>query len=235
MIQLRSCLLVLSISLGASFSAATASQLDQEWVVNPVFRSVNVQADYSHDQTFTVGIPGMLDRVDLQVGRQQFPALLDVIIRRTLPDGSPDSAAAAIAALVTVNPVIFPAEVFPTGFVQIDLGAQAIPVSLGERLTIELYANSASNAPYGWATTDSTDTPPTPGYLGGSAYYRHPPGSPVFISEPTHDHGFRTFVTPVPEPAAVTLAIAGSLGFSLLQRPDRSTMRPCRMGLPSFY
>jgi hypothetical protein len=201
-------------------TSSRASQIDQELVVDPVSASRHVQSEQTLAQTFTIGVTGQLHQIDLQVGRQAFPAILNVRIRETLPNGFPDQSASAIIAALQLPPQTFPAETFPTALVSIALGDQSLAVRSGDVLAIELSANSASNGPYGWALQDTEFAPPRPNYTGGSAYFINSVTAGNYEIDPNVDHGFRTHVDPIPEPTAAGLLALGVL----LSMPRRQRM-----------
>lgn len=147
-------------------------------------------------QTFTVGLPGRLAAVDLDLaccldrdGLISFPADLMVEIRTTLPDGTPsDDVLAAVAVKAqTLSPGFF-------AFERIPLGSHGIDVLPGDVLAIVLSSSAPGLGlfnPYAWALDTSG------AYVRGDGYVKH-----TGDWSKTSDFGFKTYV---PEPASTAL------------------------------
>jgi hypothetical protein len=195
---------------------AGAGTLDQSHAVQPYYFGAAVDSTYNRAQTFTVGLNGKLDRVELQVYREATVTTpLTIQLRKTV-GGAPDISAAGLLATLNLAATSVPTTSFSTTFVGADLGAQAFPVTSGQLLSILLTSTEPANNWYLWTTSDSAATPPAPQYTGGQGFYR-------FVSDPiqatgTQDSGFRTFVS-VPEPGMGVLA--GLLCVGLRRRGRR--------------
>ena len=198
--------------------AGAAGELDQQFIdLDGITTLPEVHGEYIYAQTFTVGKAGLLDRVELQLERRsgdRVPtAPLVVELRRTVA-GVPDATAGGVLAAVTVPALSVPLTVFREPFLGVDLGAQAVPVSVGDMLALSLRSDTLDDRGYFWAIDNDEH------YARGEFFTLHPTTGGVFIplsrADPSNprfiDGGFRTFVT-VPEPV-----IAGAL---LLRRVRR--------------
>jgi len=223
--QIRRRVLITTMLFMASARVASASTLDQAF--EPPAGADNqgiIYADPSgvfvnHAQTFTVGILGTLDRVDLLISQWQFPAPLLVDIRPTV-DGVPllddRSALASTFVLSTAVPQYYP------NWVSVDFGASPIAVVPGQQLALVLRTTTAwYGIDYHWLGDVGNQ------YAGGSAYYRPSLAdgwSAVRGGSPAGplDYGIRTFVTPVPEPKMLSL-LSVCATFGLLYSARRRT------------
>src|SRR5690242_10397212 len=78
---------------------AIGGTLDQNHEINPVSAALTVSNTQDLAQTFAVGITGLLDRVDVQVTRDNSPTgPLTVQLRKTLSTGFPDDTAGGLLA-----------------------------------------------------------------------------------------------------------------------------------------
>jgi len=170
-------------------------------------------------QTVTVGLSGLLTRIEIGLGRnsgfagdpsdEQFlEAVSDLDVSTwTGPDantaGAPGSVLIDNAKGVDFQRVASLDAGFTflvTGWVGYDVSGAGIMVSAGDVITLELVPNEGNrNSAYAYSQTDD--------YAGGSGYYKSAAGS-AFNSE--SDHVFRTYVTqPVPEPESWALMGVG--------------------------
>lgn len=166
---------------------------------------INIEPTQEVAQTFTVGIPGRLVGVGLQVGKWDFDLPTDdllVDIRPTI-GGVPvaDDSLILASVAVPVSNVPLLSQVWSTGtFTFVDLSDFLITVTPGELLAIALRTNSVTGF-YGWI--DQTDFF-GPTYPDGAQFSRR--FSPDWGEVVGNDSGFRTYV---PEPASFTLFVFG--------------------------
>ena len=192
---------VSAVSIDQSYDAQAAGS----------YMGINIEATQEIAQTFTVGIPGPLVGVDLQVGKWDFDLPTEdllVDIRPTtggvpVPDDS--LALASIAIPVTDIPLL--SQVWATGtFTFVDLSGFSITVTPGEMLAIALHTTSPTGF-YGWVDQIEFLGPT---YPGGAQYSRR--FSPDWGETVGWDAGFRTYVAP--EPATLTMMCIGLVGIA---------------------
>jgi hypothetical protein len=147
-------------------------------------------------QTFTVGVTGVLTRLEVQVRRgEETVEDLVLLLWSTDEEGLPENLLATVSqppAATTPN--------IPAPFVSFDLGAAAVAVSAGDVLAIELTSNAANDPPfqerYEWQYGGQ--------YAGGTAYIRE---GPALSELPGEDFHFRTYVDVDPGTIPVALDI----------------------------
>jgi hypothetical protein len=176
--------------------ATGVPQVDQQLIA---MEAAGVAVDYSQSwgQTFTVGLPGVLTRIDLQLGRDAGANQpLQVELRRTV-GGLPDLMPEALLFSTSLDPSAVPILITTSSFtVSIDLSPAPPTVTPGDQLIILL--TSASDHWYLW----TTGYWPGDMYPNGSAVKRGYPDYSNWVVQDGWDSGFRTWVT-VPEPTAL--------------------------------
>ena len=189
-----------------------------------------INSTYDRAQTFTVGVTGTLDSVDVLIFRN--PAYSDALyvdVRPTLGGVPLESDASALAA-ATVAGASIPAS---TGFLNVDLSSASLAVTAGDLLAIVLRndttTTSTTTSAYGWRghTVNAGGGNPAQAYAGGAGYYRTT-GTWTAITSVPHDLGFRTYVeaTVVPVPAAAWMGLSlltGIGGIGAIRRKLRKT------------
>jgi hypothetical protein len=178
----------LSVFLGTLFFATAQAEvvLDQEHnFANSVASSTN--GDVSQiGQTFTVGVAGTLDHIDVLMFRLggPFDPTGDALLRvYNTSDGLPTGA----ALFSTIVPeVMVPLDT--PGFVTFDVSSAGIDVNVGDVLALSVTA-TAGIGPY----FILSDVGLAIEYSGGKAIAKF--GSNAWqVLTPNQDHGFRTFV-----------------------------------------
>jgi hypothetical protein len=151
-------------------------------------------------QTFTAGIAGTLDHIDVYMFRLTgiFDPTGDPVLRvyqlsAGLPTGAPLATVTVAEALVPVN---------NAAFVTFDVSGAGIGLNVGTELGFAVTATSGTG-PYFLPTDQSQSIE----YTGGAAIAKFGANPWQFISPP-QDHSFRTWVNAIPEPAGAGLMAA---------------------------
>jgi hypothetical protein len=207
---LRSLSLAGSVLLTAAVTPASAATVDQVQPYYEGFLALPTAAgDYSA-QTFTVGLPGVLDSVEILLAAplDLTSGSLTFEVRKTI-GGLPDLAPGALLFSLTIPESAIPADlpllILPNApwdsAMSFDVSAANIPAVPGEVLAIVLstdvyvqnVVNNLSDFPFD--------------YAGGAKYYYS--NQSAAWAEDTHlEITFRTFVE-VPEPATALLLLPG--------------------------
>lgn len=139
-------------------------------------------------QTFTAGVTGTLDRVDLLLGRLD-PLERNLIVQiQTVSDGTPTGVVLASAELT-------PADVPVTQFPDLTFVSVQLPPSFSVAgTTYAIVVSDPTAAPFGgsqylWGGAGGDV------YLGGEALLTFDGGA-TWLRETDFDMGFKTFVTP---------------------------------------
>jgi hypothetical protein len=205
---------ILFIILSLSTSAVVRSDivLDQHHTfTSSIANSTN--GDVSQmGQTFTVGVAGTLDHIDVLMFRLGgiFDPTGDPVMRifntaGGFPNGSP-------LALVTIPKVNVPLNV--AAMVTFDVSSAGIVVNPGDILAFSITA-AAGTGPY-FLLTDQGQAIE---YNGGAGIAKFGANPWQLFNPPDQDHGFRTFVNSVPEPASIPLLLLS--GFAMVCRRRR--------------
>ena len=208
MTYLRSvALLLIAVLASASFAAPAIAipVLDQSYDAT-TGGGLIISTSQQGAQTFTVGITGLLTRVDVEVENffnATLPLLLDV---RPTIGGVPQEADAPVLANASVA-----AAAVPNAFAFVTFTFAPVPVTAGDVLAIVLMATAGETGDYAWQD-DFIGT-----YPGGIEYSRT---VGTWAGQQQHDFGFRTFVEPaaIPEPSSLALFAVALGGLCLTAR-----------------
>ena len=181
--------------------ACNADMIDQSYLPagnDPLI----VELNQSLLQTVTVGMGGLLSRIEVEVASSGAPPASDLFldILTTGPGGVPTDTVLASHAFAAAD--------VPTAFTFLgfDLGSSAFAISDGDVLAIRLSATvngSGGIDPYAW----DADFPS--GYTRGAAFLNNNRGGgDVAVS---FSFGFKTYVRAVPEPASLAMMFVGGL------------------------
>ncbi len=161
-------------------------------------------------QTFTVGVAGTLDRIDVLMFRLDgfFDPTGNPVMRVfDTAGGLPTETPLALLSIAENN---VPLNV--AGMVSFDVSAFAIAVNPGDVLAFSITAASGSG-PY-FLPTDQGQAIE---YNGGAAMAKFG-NNPWQLISPNQDHGFQTFVNAVPEPSVISFAYLFGLMLTLGRR-----------------
>lgn len=186
--------------------SSAPSRIDQQHIVSDVLIAYPAVAIQRLAQTFTVGITGELDRLDLQVGsgpeRPIHPLTVEIL--KTNPDGTPDFSTSLVS--ITFTPSISLVPLRPS-LLRVDFLDQQLSVHAGDVLAIGLSSNAYDiGGRYFWAGRERLAAE---SYLAGDLYTLHTFDYVGLQNRGPTDCGFRTYVRPIPEPSTLTLTWAG--------------------------
>jgi hypothetical protein len=213
MMLTRICLALAIFTLSVATAQAVAI-LDQEYdFQSSVANSTNGNVG-EIGQTFTVGIAGTLDHIEVLMFRlggifdpTGDPILSVYATSAGLPTGAPLATATVPEANVPFT---------TAAFVSFDVNSAAIPVGLGDVLAFAI-STTSEVGPYFLLTHGDTGQPED--YAAGTVVSRFLPAGPW--SALTQDHGFRTYVVPVPEPQSLVLLGLGLAAVVAMRRRRR--------------
>ncbi len=173
--------------LGAQVAAAQADTLDQSQtdtsgaalaIIGPSSANYGPQ---SVAQTFTAGLSGALDRVQLYVANNTSSNSDPLTVQIT--DTSSGAPGSTVLATTTIAPGAVSSS--PGGWVEADFSAAPF-VSAGSQYAIVAYASGSDF--YKWYYASSND------YPGGDPYYDSASPPTTWTSAPSYDFAFRTYV-----------------------------------------
>ena len=175
--------------------AAEAGTLDQS---QPTIANIStsVSDQFPEAQTFTAGIGGRLDQVDVAVGKSLNGAPPLQIEIRAVVGGQPTGAILASAAEPAAS---FPLTTFPSTFTSVTFAAPAV-VTAGTQYAIVARSASCGFANcFNWATGPSGNT-----YAAGSGFQSGNAGATwtPLNAFGAQDFAFKTYVAQVPMTAA---------------------------------
>lgn len=186
-------------------SRAVSAEIDQE-NGDPSGSAVFVYQDVPYTQTFTVGLAGYLDSI--QVGAERLSSTVDNLtlsLFTTDSSGLPDVFLRS-SMVGPENVVISRRNIGASeSLVKFDFSTANLMLALGDRLAMQLSSTTPSSAYYLWQIGHDYD--------GGQAFSQ--------LAQPrTGDFRFQTYVATVPEPAAYMTLLLGT-GVIMLWRGRR--------------
>lgn len=209
--------------------AHAASVLDQSFEPDSFGLRAVINGHISHAQTFTVGVTGILDRIELTVGLNPNTGFVpdqDLIVEvQQVSQGFPDG---RVIATLAVPPERLPQTNLAQPsipFSAFDFRTQAIPVRQGDVLAIVLSSPGSDTntitGPYLWSGT-GRDL-----YPSGQHVARIFPGPWMVFQAPGSEVGFRVFVDieAAPIPFSIPALLIGAL---LLMGAGLFGLRPAR-------
>ena len=201
-------------------SLAMAGTLDQQ---QPTVGSMelNAHSTQSVAQTFTAGLTGKLDQVDLNLNKSGTPPVPLIVELRDVSAGLPGSAVLASQSVLASSVVAFPG----SGWVPF---AFPTPGSVTAGTQYAIVAHSAAVFPDTYAWSQGTGTDP---YAGGAAYFASssPPTTawmPVPIGPP--DFAFKTYVVPAMTPSSSATGQRAAALKKCKKKHSKRARRRCR-------
>jgi len=198
--KIRGILAALAVAAGCAVSgpAMATVMLDQVSTGSGTSGSASRDGTFGRAQTFTVGIAGLLDSVEVIISGTA--TTLRIL---ATSGGVPIGGAGGSTVLATSTSATVAGNVYT-----FDLTAAALAVAVGDVLAIEVVGGT-------WAGNINT-------YAGGSSFYFNTLAAVNdWTDEVDSDNNFRSFVdvvavTAVPEPASLALFGAGLAGLGVV-------------------
>jgi len=180
--------------------SALAGTLDQQQTT-ATGPDAEVYSNEAWAQTFTAGLSGGLDQVDLNLAQQiagnPAPTTPLTVEIQNVSGGVPGGTVLGTQSIAPATPPVYPAN----GFVSVNF-APAVPVVAGTQYAIVVSTTAGSSGEYGWYGAGG-DT-----YTGGDPFFQQPPNTGPWDPPSTLDLAFRTYVAtsapPAPTPPAPT-------------------------------
>lgn len=175
--------------------AAEAGTLDQS-VPTIANVSTSISDQFQEAQTFTAGIGGRLDQVDVAVGKSLTGAPSLQIEIRAVASGLPTGAVLASAAAPAAS---FPLTTFPSTFTSVTFAAPAVITAGTQYAIVAKSAGCGFANCFNWATGPSGDA-----YTAGSGFQSTTSGATWFPLNGfgSLDFAFKTYVAAVPTAVA---------------------------------
>jgi hypothetical protein len=165
---------------------AMAGTLDQQQIAGTA-PDAEVYSNQNWAQTFTAGLSGGLDQVDLnlaqQIGGHSAPMTPLTVEIRNVSGGVPGGTVLGTQSIAPTAPPVYPAN----GFVSVNF-SPTVPVVAGTQYAIVAGTSAGGSGEYGWYGAGG-DT-----YMHGDPFFQQPPGSGTWTMPATLDLSFRTYV-----------------------------------------
>ena len=216
-------------------NAIAATVIDQDFLIE--WNSFNQFNENPFAQTFTVGVTGQLEQIDLVLSQLDPTGNLVNEVQNTF-NGSPiaDNPNVLASLLIPLNqlPSSSPGGTGP-GVVNIDLSSANLSVTAGDEFAIVLHKDQGGlTGQYGVAWFGSSD--PNLSYSNGSGWMLGAEGPgcgdiiifgdttpptgdcwPAWIESSTSNYTFKTYVSTIPLPPTFVLLLSGLIGMFLPQ------------------
>jgi hypothetical protein len=168
-------------------------------------------------ESFTAGLGGGIDQVDLYLGKISSPTAPLIVEIRNVSGGTPGSVTLASANALASGVPTSPA------FVAIHFAVPAL-VSPGTQYAIVAYSSTSGGNEYTWYRSGSTPDP----YPGGVLFVSSTTPPSTWVPSPTVDLAFKTYVaTPVATPAPPTGQRAAALK-KCKKKHSKKAKKKCR-------
>jgi hypothetical protein len=165
--------------------AALAGTIDQQQT-GATGPQAEVYSNQSWAQTFTAGLSGGLDQVDLNLAQQilghSAPTTALTVEIRNVVGGVPGGTVLGAQSIAPTAPPVYPAN----GFVAVSF-SPSVPVVAGSQYAIVASTTGGSSGEYGWYGAGG-DT-----YTHGDPFFQQPPAG-AWMMPATLDLAFRTYV-----------------------------------------
>lgn len=206
------------LMLGLVPGLAHAGTLDQQQTSNSS-GAYNIFSGSANAQTFTAGITGALDQVDLHLFQNgAVNAQLSVQIR--------DAPGGLVGDTVLASSGIGPGiGASPGAFMPIVFTAPA-PIVAGVRYAIVVYTTTGGGSSYSWGHSNSGPYASGQAFQGGGT---HPPTGGSFSVIAGTDFAFRTYVKPpAPAPAAAATGLRRAALKKCKKKRSKKARQRCR-------
>jgi hypothetical protein len=165
---------------------ALAGTLDQQQTSSEG-AGFQIHSGQSVAQTFTAGLSGEIDQVDLDLEKSGAPTAPLTVEIRSVSGGVPDSTVLGTATVPASAVTLFPPAFVPVSF------AVPAPVTAGTQYAIVAYAATAQSDRYEW----SLGATPDPYPAGAAFFIASSPPTGTWTSGDPEDLTFKTYVAPV--------------------------------------
>ena len=177
-------LFIMFLFLFSMPSLACVPSIDQSHVFPGTQFSATVTSSISRGQSFTVGVDGVLEGVDLSLSRQTASVAGTFTLELYLIENGTDVGPKIYSQSYDAS-VITAVGSFQNTWLYFDLHNAGISLRQGDQVMIALHFNDSE-----WIFWDATNGDQ---YLAGSAYYSTDNGMQWQITT-NHEHGFRTYM-----------------------------------------
>jgi hypothetical protein len=218
-------LIGVSVACAIAPGAALAGTLDQEQT-SATGPDAEVYSNQAWAQTFTAGLSGGLDQVDLNLAQQisgaSAPTTPLTVEIQNVSGGVPGGTVLGTQAIAPSTPPVYPTN----GFVSVNF-SPTVPVVAGTQYAIVASTTAGSSGEYGWYGAGG-DT-----YTRGDPFFQQPPGTGSWMMPATLDLSFKTYVvasssTPTGTPTGLRAAALKKCKKKFSKNHNKSAFRHCK-------